>query len=214
MSRSEMLLAPASVSTHHSFSAEYDITKPIKLQGLVTKVEWMNPHTYFYINVKDERGRVTNWALEMGAPGALQKQGGPGTPCRLATTSPWRRRSPGRQQQANASAVSRVARSWAPPPATARPINASSAGRIEVSMRFLVTLVAVGVSLAPSRLPSLRPSRAAKPPAAPTPHWPDGRVNFGPEPGGKGHWNSGPGILSETPIKMAGGVSGRPEGYR
>ena len=63
------------VSTHHSFSAEYDITKPIKLQGLVTKVEWMNPHTYFYINVKDESGKVTNWALEMGAPGALQKQG-------------------------------------------------------------------------------------------------------------------------------------------
>ena len=70
-----MLLASTTVSTHHSFSAEYDITKPIKLQGLVTKVEWMNPHTYFYINVKDENGKVTNWALEMGAPGALQKQG-------------------------------------------------------------------------------------------------------------------------------------------
>jgi DNA/RNA endonuclease YhcR with UshA esterase domain len=70
-----MLLAPASVSTHHSFSAEYDISKPIKLQGLVTKVEWMNPHTFFFINVKDESGNVTNWALEMGAPSALQKQG-------------------------------------------------------------------------------------------------------------------------------------------
>jgi hypothetical protein len=70
-----ILLAPVPASTHHSFSAEYDSTKPIKLQGLVTKVEWMNPHTYFYINVKDEKGKVTNWALEMGAPGALQKQG-------------------------------------------------------------------------------------------------------------------------------------------
>ena len=70
-----MLLAPAPVSTHHSFSAEYDIAKPIKLQGLVTKVEWMNPHTFFFINVKDESGKVTNWAFEMGAPGALQKQG-------------------------------------------------------------------------------------------------------------------------------------------
>lgn len=70
-----MLLAPAAVSTHHSFSAEYDISKPIKLQGLVTKVEWMNPHTFFFINVKDESGKVTNWALEMGAPSALQKQG-------------------------------------------------------------------------------------------------------------------------------------------
>ena len=70
-----ILLAPVPASTHHSFSAEYDSAKPIKLQGLVTKVEWMNPHTYFYINVKDENGKVTNWALEMGAPGALQKQG-------------------------------------------------------------------------------------------------------------------------------------------
>lgn len=70
-----MLLAPASVSTHHSFSAEFDSTKQVKLQGLVTKVEWMNPHTYFYINVRDESGKVTNWALEMGAPSALQRQG-------------------------------------------------------------------------------------------------------------------------------------------
>jgi DNA/RNA endonuclease YhcR with UshA esterase domain len=70
-----VLLAPAPVSTHHSFSAEYDITKPVTLKGLVTKVEWMNPHTFFFINVKDESGKVTNWALEMGAPSALQKQG-------------------------------------------------------------------------------------------------------------------------------------------
>jgi DNA/RNA endonuclease YhcR with UshA esterase domain len=70
-----VLLATAQVSTHHSFSAEYDIAKPVTLKGLVTKVEWMNPHTFFFINVKDESGKVTNWALEMGAPSALQKQG-------------------------------------------------------------------------------------------------------------------------------------------
>lgn len=70
-----LLLAPARVSTHHSFSAEYDAAKPVKLEGIVTKVEWMNPHTFFFLNVKDESGKVTNWALEMGAPGALQKQG-------------------------------------------------------------------------------------------------------------------------------------------
>jgi len=70
-----VLLAAAPVSTHHSFSAEYDITKPVTLKGLVTKVEWMNPHTFFFINVKDQSGKVTNWALEMGAPSALQKQG-------------------------------------------------------------------------------------------------------------------------------------------
>lgn len=70
-----LLLAPEQVSTHHSFSAEYDIAKPVTLKGLVTKVEWMNPHAFFFINVKDESGKVTNWALEMGAPSALQKQG-------------------------------------------------------------------------------------------------------------------------------------------
>lgn len=70
-----VLLGPTPVSAHHSFSAEYDIAKPVTLKGIVTKIEWMNPHTFFFINVKDESGSVTNWALEMGAPSALQKQG-------------------------------------------------------------------------------------------------------------------------------------------
>jgi len=61
---------------HHSFSAEYDAKQPIKLTGAVTKVEWMNPHVYFYIDVKDEQsGKVTNWALEMGAPAVIQRNG-------------------------------------------------------------------------------------------------------------------------------------------
>ena len=61
---------------HHSFSAEYDAKKPIKLTGAVTKVEWMNPHVYFYIDVRDEQsGKVTNWALEMGAPAVIQRNG-------------------------------------------------------------------------------------------------------------------------------------------
>lgn len=61
---------------HHSFAAEYDSNKPIKLTGAVTKVEWTNPHVYFYIDVKDEKtGKVTNWALEMGAPAVIQRSG-------------------------------------------------------------------------------------------------------------------------------------------
>jgi hypothetical protein len=61
---------------HHSFAAQYDSTKPIKLTGKVTKVEWTNPHIYFYIDVKDEKtGKVTNWALEMGSPNALMRLG-------------------------------------------------------------------------------------------------------------------------------------------
>jgi len=61
---------------HHSFSAEYDGNKPLNLKGAVTKVEWTNPHAYFYIDVRDDQtGKVTNWALEMGAPAVIQRSG-------------------------------------------------------------------------------------------------------------------------------------------
>ena len=61
---------------HHSFAAEFDADKSFKLTGVVTKVEWMNPHTFFYIDVKDEKtGKVVNWAMEMGSPNGLMNQG-------------------------------------------------------------------------------------------------------------------------------------------
>ena len=61
---------------HHSFSAEFDAEKPITLTGIVTKVEWTNPHVWFYINVKDaETGEVANWGAEMGPPHGLQRRG-------------------------------------------------------------------------------------------------------------------------------------------
>ena len=69
-----MLFAGAAVA-HHSFSAEFDAAKPIQLTGIVTKVEWTNPHVWFYINVKDETGKVTNWGAEMGPPHGLQRSG-------------------------------------------------------------------------------------------------------------------------------------------
>ena len=61
---------------HHSFAAEYDSAKPFKLTGAVTKVEWTNPHVYFYIDVKDpQTGRLANWAMEMGAPAVIARNG-------------------------------------------------------------------------------------------------------------------------------------------
>ncbi len=60
---------------HHSFAAEYDRNKPVTMTGAVTKVEWMNPHARFYIDVKDAQGKVTNWELEMGSPNVLQRMG-------------------------------------------------------------------------------------------------------------------------------------------
>jgi len=61
---------------HHSFSSEYDSNKPVNLKGAVTKIEWTNPHVYFYIDVRDEQtGNIVNWALEMGAPAVIQRSG-------------------------------------------------------------------------------------------------------------------------------------------
>ena len=60
---------------HHSFEAEYDFNKPMKVTGTVTKMEWMNPHAHFYLDVKDASGKVTNWNFELGAIPVLLKQG-------------------------------------------------------------------------------------------------------------------------------------------
>ena len=68
-------LCAVPMMAHHSFAAQYDASKPITLQGAVTKVEWMNPHARFYIDVKDEAGKVTNWELELGSPNGLMRSG-------------------------------------------------------------------------------------------------------------------------------------------
>jgi uncharacterized protein DUF6152 len=70
------LLTAIPASAHHSFAAEYDNTKVVKLTGNVTRVDWQNPHAYFYIDVKNtDTGRVENWAFEMGAPAVIARQG-------------------------------------------------------------------------------------------------------------------------------------------
>ena len=63
-------------AAHHSFAAEYDSAKPIKLTGKVTKIEWYNPHVFFYIDAVDEKtNQVTNWAAEMNSPNSLMRLG-------------------------------------------------------------------------------------------------------------------------------------------
>src|SRR5580700_6205803 len=69
------LLFSAVLSAHHSFEAEYDFNKPMKVSGTVTKMEWMNPHARFYVDVKDQSGKVTSWNFELGAIPTLLKQG-------------------------------------------------------------------------------------------------------------------------------------------
>jgi hypothetical protein len=60
---------------HHSFSAEFDATKPVKIDGVVTKVEWTNPHTHFYVDARAGKGKPINWELELGSPNMLQREG-------------------------------------------------------------------------------------------------------------------------------------------
>jgi DNA/RNA endonuclease YhcR with UshA esterase domain len=68
-------LAAATAWAHHSVQAEFDLDKPFTITGTVTKVEWINPHSYLYLDQKDDSGKVTHWAFEMAGPGALRKAG-------------------------------------------------------------------------------------------------------------------------------------------
>jgi len=60
---------------HHAYTAEFDVTKPVKLTGVVTRVEWTNPHIWIYLDVKDDSGKVTNWGFSASPPGMLQRRG-------------------------------------------------------------------------------------------------------------------------------------------
>jgi DNA/RNA endonuclease YhcR with UshA esterase domain len=69
-------LAAAPIAAHHSFAAEFDITRPVTITGKVTKIEWTNPHAYLFIDVADaQTGAVTNWEVEMGSPNGLTRLG-------------------------------------------------------------------------------------------------------------------------------------------
>ena len=67
--------AATSAVAHHSFAAQYDADKPVTLTGIVTLVEWTNPHARFYVDVEDENGNVINWNLELASPNILVRNG-------------------------------------------------------------------------------------------------------------------------------------------
>src|SRR5262245_29939422 len=70
-----LITTAAPVFGHHSEAAEYDSTKPVKVTGAIKKVEWQNPHVWFYVDVKDESGRITTWGFSAAPPGALMRRG-------------------------------------------------------------------------------------------------------------------------------------------
>ena len=69
------LVAIAPLTAHHAFTAEFDADSPVTLRGVVTKMEWVNPHAWIHIDVKGADGKVTNWMVECGAPSALLRRG-------------------------------------------------------------------------------------------------------------------------------------------
>src|SRR6266516_8127225 len=75
LTASFLFAAAAPAFAHHAFAAEFDAKKPVKLQGTVTKMEWINPHAWIYLDVKGTDGSVTNWMVEAGAPNALLRRG-------------------------------------------------------------------------------------------------------------------------------------------
>jgi hypothetical protein len=70
-----MACASPALLAHHSFAAEFDAANKVKLTGTVTKLQWRNPHTYFFVDVTDEKGIVHNWAFELGSPNVLMRRG-------------------------------------------------------------------------------------------------------------------------------------------
>ena len=69
------LTATAQILAHHSFAAEFDASKAVRITGTLSKIEWTNPHSYFYVDVKDDRGTEVKWTCEAGSPGALSRRG-------------------------------------------------------------------------------------------------------------------------------------------
>src|SRR4051812_41827289 len=72
---SAMLVSAAPAWAHHAFATEFDAAKPVTVKGIVTKIDWANPHVWFYLNVKKDDGAIENWGFEMGGPNSLRNSG-------------------------------------------------------------------------------------------------------------------------------------------
>jgi len=72
---SVVLLSVAPARAHHAFATEFDAKKPVTMKGIVTKIDWANPHVWFYLNIKTESGLIENWGFEMGGPNSLRNSG-------------------------------------------------------------------------------------------------------------------------------------------
>src|SRR5215831_13302424 len=70
-----LLVTAIPLIAHHSFAAQFDATKPVSFKGIVTKVEWMNPHVWFYVDAANDKGELTHWECEAGNPNALARNG-------------------------------------------------------------------------------------------------------------------------------------------
>ena len=70
-----LLAASLTAFAHHAYTAEFDTTKPVKVTGVLSKVEWSNPHIWIYLDVKDDKGNVTNWGFSASPPGMLTRRG-------------------------------------------------------------------------------------------------------------------------------------------
>ena len=69
------ILSPATIFAHHSFAAVFDRDSPVEMTGTVTRVEWTNPHAWFFVDVENDNGEIENWAFEMGSPNHLRRRG-------------------------------------------------------------------------------------------------------------------------------------------
>jgi hypothetical protein len=148
-------------------SATYDTTRQVKLHGAVTRLDWVNPRAYFFVNVKDSSGTITNWAVDFGNPLDLEKDG-------------WKR---------SVLHIGDVVTVDATP--------ARGSARQALAKSILLDRTGMKLFAAVNR-------PASKPPAEPTPRWPDGKARLGPAPGKKGYWGaaSASGLVENTATKI------------